>query len=29
MKAKLEYIDVEKREYFPKEPSGMRYIHFY
>lgn len=29
MKKKLKYVDVEKREDFPLEPKGMRYIHFY
>lgn len=29
MKKELEYIDVEKREDFPPEPKGMRFIHFY
>ncbi len=28
-KKRLNYIDVEKREDFPPEPEGMRYIHFY
>ena len=28
-KEELEYIDVEKREDFPNEPKGKRYIHFY
>lgn len=25
----LEYVDVEKREDFPSEPKGCRFIHFY
>ena len=28
-KKQLQYIDVDKREDFPPEPEGMRYIHFY
>ena len=28
-KKPLEYIDVYKREDFPPEPEGMRFIHFY
>lgn len=29
MKKELEYVDVEKREDFPPEPKGMRFIYFY
>ena len=29
VKQKLQYIDVDKREDFPVEPKGLRYIHFY
>lgn len=29
MKKQLRYIDVEKREDFPPESKGMRFIHFY
>ena len=29
MKKELKYIDVEKKEDFPPEPKGMRFIHFY
>lgn len=28
-KEPLQYIDADKREDFPPEPKGMRYIHFY
>lgn len=28
-KINLDYIDVDKREDFPPEPEGMRYIYFY
>lgn len=28
-KKQLEYIDADRREDFPPEPKGMRYIHFY
>lgn len=28
-KKKLKYVDVEKREEFPPEPEGMRYVYFY
>ena len=29
VKREIKYIDVEKREDFPPEPKGMRFIHFY
>lgn len=29
MKEELQYIDVDRREDFPKEPKGMRFVHFY
>lgn len=29
MRKELKFLDVEKREDFPLEPKGMRYIHFY
>lgn len=29
MKKELEYVDVDRREDFPPEPKGMRFIHFY
>ncbi len=28
-KKELQFIDAERREDFPPEPKGMRYIHFY
>ncbi len=29
MKKELEYVDVDRREDFPQEPKGMRFVHFY
>lgn len=29
MKKELEFVDVDRREDFPQEPKGMRFIHFY